>query len=59
MLIEKVEEWCAAVNSTAKHQQDLIQHSGGVARAIAPGTHAAGSHLTKTLILGNEYEQNE
>lgn len=38
------------MNRSAKHQQDLIQHSGGVAKALAPGTHASGSHLTKTLI---------
>lgn len=47
---EQVEEWIDAVNSSAKHQQDLIQSDLGVARTIACGTHASGSHLTKTLI---------
>ena len=46
----KLDEWCAAVNSGARHQQDLIQHDQGIARTLAPGTHASGSHLTKTLI---------
>ena len=45
----QIDEWINAVNSSAKHQQDLIQHDLGVARSIAPGTHASGSHLTKTL----------
>ena len=39
-----------AVNQDAKHQQDLIQSDLGIARTIAPGTHASGSHLTKTLV---------
>lgn len=46
----QINEWCAAVNKGAKHQQDLIQHDLGVARTLAPGTHASGSHLTKTLV---------
>ena len=46
----RVEEWITAVNASAKHQQDLLQSDLGVARTLAPGTHAAGSHLTKTLI---------
>ena len=47
---EQVEEWVDAVNSSAKHQQDLIQSDLGVARTIACGTHASGPHLTKTLV---------
>ena len=43
-------EWIKAVNTNVKHQQDLIQSDLGVARTLAPGTHASGSHLTKTLI---------
>ena len=38
----QLDEFCAAVNADAKHQQDLIQHDQGVARTLAPGTHAAG-----------------
>lgn len=52
LLTDKIEEWTKEVNATAKHQQDLIQSDLGVARTLAPGTHAAGSHLTKTLITG-------
>lgn len=47
---EQVEDWVSAVNSSAKHQQDLIQSDLGVAHTIAPGTHASGPHLTKTLV---------
>ena len=47
---DQVEDWVNAVNSSAKHQQDLIQSDLGVAHTIAPGTHASGPHLTKTLI---------
>ena len=47
---EQVEGWVDAVNSSAKHQQDLIQSDLGVARTIACGTHASGPHLTKTLV---------
>ena len=47
---EQVEDWVNAVNSSAKHQQDLIQSDLGVAHTIAPGTHASGPHLTKTLV---------
>lgn len=50
--VQQVEDFCAAVNASAKHQQDLIQSDLGVARTLAPGTHAAGSHLTKTLVTG-------
>ena len=43
-------------NSDAPHQQDLLQTSDDVARAICCGTHAAGSHLTKTIInYGTHY----
>ena len=47
---KQVEAWVDAVNSSAVHQQDLIQSDLGVARTIAPGTHASGPHLTKTLV---------
>ena len=47
-----IEDWVSAVNNNAKHQQDLIQSDLGVARTLAPGTHASGSHLTKTLVTG-------
>ena len=47
---QQVEDWIDAVNSSAVHQQDLIQSDLGVARTLAPGTHASGPHLTKTLV---------
>ena len=47
---EQVADWVDAVNSSAVHQQDLIQSDLGVARTIALGTHASGPHLTKTLV---------
>lgn len=46
----QIDEWISAVNAEAEHQQDLIQTDMGAARALAPGTHAGGSHLTKTLV---------
>ena len=43
-------------NADAPHQQDLLQTSDDVARAICCGTHAAGSHLTKIIInYGTHY----
>lgn len=45
-----IEDWISAVNSSAIHQQDLIQSDLGIARTLASGTHASGSHLTKTLV---------
>ena len=52
---QQIEEFVDAVNAEAKHQQDLIQSDLGVARTIAPGTHGAGSHLTKTLCVSKAY----
>lgn len=37
-------------NADAPHQQDLLQTTDGVARTIACGSNASGSHLTKTVI---------
>ena len=54
----ELDEWVRGVNSSAKHQQDLLQHDQGVARSIAPGTHASGSHLTKTLITGDGTDED-
>ena len=52
----EVHEFIADNNADAPHQQDLLQVPEGVARTIACGTHAAGSHLTKTVInLGTHY----
>ena len=50
---KQVEEFLSAVNKEAKHQQDLIQSDLGVANTLAPGTHASGPHLTKTLVTGD------
>ena len=49
----EIEDFVDAVNSSAIHQQDLIQSDLGISRTLAPGTHASGSHLTKTLITSN------
>lgn len=51
-VVQQIEDFIDAVNQDAKHQQDLIQSDLGVARTIAPGTHASGPHLTKTLVTG-------
>ena len=56
---DRIEDWCNSVNKDAKHQQDLIQSDLGVARTIAPGTHASGPHLTKTLITGQPNETGQ
>lgn len=53
----ELDDWIEAVNSSARHQQDLIQHDLGVSRCLAPGTHASGPHLTKTLITGKGIEE--
>lgn len=47
---KQVDEFLAAVNENAPHQQDLIQSDLGVARTLACETHASGPHLTKTLV---------
>ena len=53
---EEIHEFIADNNADAPHQQDLLQAPEGVARTIACGTHASGSHLTKTIInLGTNY----
>ena len=56
---EQIEEFVREVNKSAKHQQDLIQSDLGVSRTLAPGTHAGGSHLTKTLISPTHYSIDE
>ena len=53
---QEIHDFVAENNSDAPHQQDMLQTADGIARTIAPGTHAAGSHLTKTIIrIGNRY----
>ena len=49
-LPQEIHEFVADNNADAPHQQDLLQTADDVARTIACGTHAAGSHLTKTII---------
>lgn len=53
----QVEDWVDAVNSSAKHQQDHIQSDLGVASTLAPGTHASGPHLTKTLVTSSNAQE--
>ncbi len=53
---DEIHEFITDNNADAPHQQDLLQAPESVARTIACGTHAAGSHLTKTVInLGMRY----
>ena len=53
---QEIHDFVAENNADAPHQQDLLQTADGVARTLAPGTHAAGSHLTKTIIrVGTKY----
>ncbi len=47
---KEIHDFVAENNADAPHQQDLLQTADGVARTLAPGTHAAGSHLTKTIV---------
>lgn len=47
---DKFQELCKAINSKAKHQQDLVQSSQNISRSIPAGTHASTPHLTKTVI---------
>ena len=46
----EVERGVRILNSTAPHQQDLLQSDRGVARALAASHHGASSHLTKTIV---------
>ena len=53
---QEIHDFVAENNADAPHQQDLLQTADGVARTLASGTHAAGSHLTKTIIrVGTRY----
>jgi site-specific DNA-cytosine methylase len=53
---QEIHNFVAENNADAPHQQDLLQTADGIARTLAPGTHAAGSHLTKTIIrVGTRY----
>ena len=47
---DKFGELCKAINTNARHQQDLVQSSQGISRSIPAGTHASTPHLTKTII---------
>ena len=49
ILDTEVHEFIEDNNADAPHQQDLLQPADGVSRTIACGTHASGSHLTKTV----------
>ena len=53
---DEVQEFVDDNNADAPHQQDLLQTSDDVARTLCSGTHASGSHLTKTVInYGTHY----
>lgn len=50
IVVEQIEEGLKELNSTAKHQQDLIQSANGCSRTLACGHHGSSKHLTKTLV---------
>ncbi len=53
---QEIHDFVKENNADAPHQQDLLQTADGIARTLASGTHAAGSHLTKTIVrVGNRY----
>lgn len=51
---QEIHDFVKENNSDMAHQQDLLQTSDGVSRTLAPGTHAAGSHLTKTIVKNEQ-----
>ena len=51
---QEIHDFVKENNSDVAHQQDLLQTSDGVSRTLAPGTHAAGSHLTKTIVKNEQ-----
>lgn len=53
-LSQEIHDFVKENNSDVAHQQDLLQTSDGVSRTLAPGTHAAGSHLTKTIVRNEQ-----
>jgi len=53
---DEIRKFVIENNATALHQQDLLQMDNEVSRTLAAGTHASGSHLTKTVInTGTNY----
>jgi len=53
---DEIRKFVIENNATALHQQDLLQMDNDVSRTLAAGTHASGSHLTKTVInTGTNY----
>lgn len=40
------------------HQQDFVQRSDGVCRAIPAGTHGSTPHLLKTIIINKKKQEN-
>ena len=51
---QEIHDFVKENNLDVAHQQDLLQTSDGVSRTLAPGTHAAGSHLTKTIVKNEQ-----
>lgn len=46
---QEIEEFCKDMNDEVDHQQDLLYSESGKMGTLCPGTHASGSHLTKTI----------
>lgn len=51
LLSSRSREIIKRYNSTAKHQQDLIQTEMDICRCIPAGTHASTPHLLKTIVV--------
>ena len=47
------------INADAPHQQDQLNYQDGAARALAASTHGAASHLTKTVVEGEDESGEE
>lgn len=47
------------INADATHQQDQLNYQDGAARALAASTHGAASHLTKTVVEGEDESGEE
>lgn len=47
------------INADAPNQQDRLNYQDGAARALAASTHGAASHLTKTVVEGEDESGEE
>ena len=54
-----MEEAIKDINADSPHQQDQLSYQDGAARALAASTHGAASHLTKTVVEGEDESGEE